>query len=1664
MSNANGTFWTKKIWNFLTFSFISPYLLKKYGYRVRSLSGLPELFESDKLDLWVEKFSKAFEEEELNSFYKNKSFCIYRPLFWILWRPICNALFLKLCFDILTLASSVFLTYFSMSSTKEKTLLSSFCIFLMVLGKFFFDSHSRFITSRVCLKVEGSLIWVALDRVVRHKSVYPKLSDSVCFNVNNKNKQINGSYGNSTTSNEKNLSNNHCDHHDVCSTENNIDTSDGIYYNRKSMLLRQHEAKFTSSNAANESSNIFNLIIGDASTIEIFFSVFVDFLLLPLRLFMSWYVLSNILGNTSALPAIITFCVVLILSFLFEIIGALYKEPFMVNRDKRIDRCHEILTEMKSIRLSGLEDVVISRVNESRKKELFWNKRRFVYSRIAAFTDYHLKVYSQYVLFMLAFYYSIKGSSNSSGDLVHTGASALQILVLLSSKIRGLPTNIIEGVISLQRYENFIKKYPIDRSFSASNRRKKVESNMKNNDSSSFYNRNNNSKSINSQKYDTSPISSYLVSETSTLLERTYFDNDCKNSGSETNSKLFSPNSQEIIVVLIKNGFFTWSNFKGRIDEAMIPTSNKSLFQSQSDFLSIKSRKSTNSSDSISYLSNSYSKKSNNLNECDTSKQDNNNIDAGDCLLKQFSSSSSPSSLISCNNPQNDHIANANNDITISRSGSNYQVPLTLFNINMKLTLRECIFIIGEPGCGKSSLIKAVLNEIRCVYAEMNVLPENNGSILSYSPQLPWIPGGSVRSVILFGREWDRNKYELIIDCCQLIDDFLTWQNGDLRTVDEGGSSLSGGQRARISLARALYSLPSSCSCIDGRMRLDIRNISTYESYLYLFDDVFVSVDLEVGFKIFNRLFGPDGILLGVSSIIAISSDSLQHYMNGIKRFRDKVSDEKICNEFDSFKFSVLVLNSGKVDWTGSYDDYEKNIVSSSINIDIKNMNDNTTNEVNNGIKIDLPSLNIEDRLDSTDAQFEQLLLTSDSQIEAEDTILFSSKHESRFPVNLSSLNPYKWYFSLLGSNWVIMFVIGCLAKVTIDKVLELFFVNKPSEFQKSPLKMNRFSVYASLAILTESVISLCIYLGEASGGIRAAKKSHEILLYKIIYSPFWFFDVNSVGKILSRFSSDMLAVDNCIVRRITAVFLPFIALIFNFLYVSYKVPLAIPLEILIIYLILKGIGNRLILTYRDAQRCALLVQSPLCSIFSECLSGSTIIRAFGAESFYFKKCGSFVDKLERSRLLQHAACQWACIRMQLISAPLTLLVSIIGTFFVDNKSSLVLPLIYTISFAEGINDIIFRLISLEKDMCSVARIYEYVKQLDDKNISQPQIVLGDFAIPDKRIGIFISDLEVRYRRPNYRVDPCLLNSTKMNRKLLDEMYFSPTLKNINRFAAPNDHIGIIGRTGSGKSTFIMALFGFVPTTNGKVLLDGVPINQLPNSTRRKVVGVLPQVPLILKGWTVRDFLDPEHKHSSEDLWEALRICCLSNTIKSLPGGKMLDTVLVPDIEIRSFNNKLSFGFKLGNKFCLRFNNSRNNHNSISNHNESRITDNRKKLARNEKSIDTLVARYLSDSQLRYLSLARLVVNARDYRLILVDEPPPDNFDGHIIGRTYIPVHELIRTYFPHCTVFVVAHHAASLQKCNSIWVLRNGTIDNVVEPKGIVTQDYLAQLLKSNE
>lgn len=124
----------------------------------------------------------------------------------------------------------------------------------------------------------------------------------------------------------------------------------------------------------------------------------------------------------------------------------------------------------------------------------------------------------------------------------------------------------------------------------------------------------------------------------------------------------------------------------------------------------------------------------------------------------------------------------------------------TLENLNIEIEKGKLYAVIGMVGSGKSSFLSAILGEISLTQGQVKV----NGDV-SYASQEAWVFGATVRQNILFGQPYDRQRYQKVIKACALVRDFKQFPQGDQTIVGERGSSLSGGQKARINLARSLY-------------------------------------------------------------------------------------------------------------------------------------------------------------------------------------------------------------------------------------------------------------------------------------------------------------------------------------------------------------------------------------------------------------------------------------------------------------------------------------------------------------------------------------------------------------------------------------------------------------------------------------------------------------------------------------------------------------------------------------------------------------------------------------------------------------------------------------------------------------------------------------------
>lgn len=239
-------------------------------------------------------------------------------------------------------------------------------------------------------------------------------------------------------------------------------------------------------------------------------------------------------------------------------------------------------------------------------------------------------------------------------------------------------------------------------------------------------------------------------------------------------------------------------------------------------------------------------------------------------------------------------------------------VDITLKDINMVVPKNTLCAIVGPVGSGKSSVIQAFLGEMDKLSGTVNTV----GSI-AYVPQQAWIQNATLRDNILFGRKYDRKRYNRVIDACALRADIDILSAGDETEIGEKGINLSGGQKQRVSLARAVYS----------------------EADLYLLDDPLSAVDAHVGKHIFEEVIGPNGILGKKTRVLVTHGITFLPQTNNIYVMKDgQISESGSYHEllskrgaFSDFLLQYLQEASGEVENLDEIKQQLKNIQSAEL-------------------------------------------------------------------------------------------------------------------------------------------------------------------------------------------------------------------------------------------------------------------------------------------------------------------------------------------------------------------------------------------------------------------------------------------------------------------------------------------------------------------------------------------------------------------------------------------------------------------------------------------------------------------------------------------------------------------------------------------------------------
>ncbi|XP_078047115.1 putative multidrug resistance-associated protein lethal(2)03659 [Augochlora pura] len=723
----------------------------------------------------------------------------------------------------------------------------------------------------------------------------------------------------------------------------------------------------------------------------------------------------------------------------------------------------------------------------------------------------------------------------------------------------------------------------------------------------------------------------------------------------------------------------------------------------------------------------------------------------------------------------------------------------TLKNINIELKRGELLAIVGQVGAGKTSLLNVILKE----------LPVNDGSAqingkIAYASQEPWLFAGSVRQNILFGKKMDTFRYDRVVKVCQLKRDFSLLPYGDKTIVGERGISLSGGQRARINLARAVYA----------------------EADLYLLDDPLSAVDAHVGKHMFEECI--DRFLRGTTRILV--THQLQ-YLTNVDR--------------------IIVLKDGQIHAEGSYDELNR------MGIDFGRLAENQAAEEEER-KLSAPP----SRSNSRNASITSLSSYMSSGTEKLDPV---EVEESRSKGRISG-EVYSGYLKA-GGNWClisVVFLLCVLAQLAAsggdyfisqwvnleEKYVKKFpngTVEEITEWEGPLSREICVYTYSVLTILT-IVITLVRSFTFFTTCMKASIRLHDRMFRSISRATMRFFNTNTSGRVLNRFSKDMGAIDELLPSAMIDCIQIGLSLIGIIVVVAMANPwLLIPTVIIgIIFFYLRVFY---LATSRSVKRLEGVTRSPVFGHLNATLQGLPTIRAFEAGEILTKEFDNHQDLhssawyifIATSRAFGFWLDLFCVFYIVLVTYSFLLLEDSLGETLGGNVGLAITQSIgLTGMFQWGMR----QSTELENQMTSVERVLEYSNVDSEPPLESTPNKKPKDSWPEEG-KIEFKDLFLRY-------DPAE----------------DPVLKSLNFVVYPQEKIGIVGRTGAGKSSLISALFR-LSYLEGVIEIDGVKSNEIGLHDLRRKISIIPQEPFLFSG-TLRRNLDPFSSYNDDVLWKAL--------------------------------------------------------------------------------------------------------------------------------------------------------------------------------------------------
>ncbi|KIW76027.1 hypothetical protein Z517_10772 [Fonsecaea pedrosoi CBS 271.37] len=785
-----------------------------------------------------------------------------------------------------------------------------------------------------------------------------------------------------------------------------------------------------------------------------------------------------------------------------------------------------------------------------------------------------------------------------------------------------------------------------------------------------------------------------------------------------------------------------------------------------------------------------------------------------------------------------------------------------LQNINFTANKGELTCIVGRVGAGKSSLLQAMLGDLYKISGETVV----RGRI-AYAAQSAWIINASVKENIVFGHRWDPHFYEQTVNACALVDDFRQLPDGDQTEVGERGISLSGGQKARLSLARAVYA------------RADV----------YLMDDVLSAVDQHVGRHLINNVLGPNGLLNGKARILATNAITVLKEADYMYLLREGTILEKgTYQQLMAMRGEIATLiKSATAEEAESEGER-------SPSIEGMESDDSTTIVGANGGSI-------EDELDDEEVEesqqevgglvpihagpsgpskarkssFNTLRRASTTSFHGPMGRLTDEEHggaqlKSKQTKEIAEQGKVKWsvYTSYAKESNLVAVGIYFLALLAAQtaQVGGSFWLKRWSEINEShgsnPQVGKYIGIYFAFGIGGAGLVVIQTLLLWIFCSIEASRKLHDRMAYAIFRSPMSFFDTTPVGRILNRFSSDIYRVDEVIARTFNMLFVNTGRALFTIGVIAASTPifLVMVLPLGFIYIIYQKYYLR---TSRELKRLDSVSRSPIYAHFQESLGGVSTIRAYRQQKRFALENEWRMDANLRAYFPSVSANRWLAVRLEFIGSVIILSAALFAIISVATGSGLSsgmvgLAMSYALQITQSLNWIVRQTVEVETNIVSVERVLEYASLPSEA----PDVIFKSRP----SIG-WPAQGQITFK--NY--------STRYREGL------DPVLKDINLNIKPHEKIGVVGRTGAGKSSLTLALFRIIEPISGAISIDGLNTSTIGLLDLRRRLAIIPQDAALFEG-TIRDNLDPRHVHDDTELWSVLEHARLKEHVSSMPG------------------------------------------------------------------------------------------------------------------------------------------------------------------------------------